>query len=637
MDYTKRFFHILNSDIVPQHAKFIFVSDFFSDEFTGGAELTTEALISNKNNVYKLKSNRVTKEVIERNMDRKWVLGNISQINEQLIPDLMKLNYVVLEFDYKFCKYRSIEKHYETEKKECDCVNTQHGKKISNLLSNAKHVFYMSEEQKNRQLKYLKNLNINNISVLSSVFTQEDLNLIKNLFLKNREKKNDKYVVFKSNSWIKGTGNALHYVKEKQLEYELIGDLRYHEFLEKLSFSKGIVYLPNGGDTCPRMIIEAKLLGCTMVVNDNVQHIKEKWFDTNDLNVIYDYLEHNSEHFWKTLEGKKVVISGYTQTRNCIEQNYPWKESIRSLLGFCDEVVVVDGGSTDNTWNELQTMSLLHPNLKVFQHQFNWNDKRFALYDGQLKAISRSKCTGDVLWQSDIDEIVHEDDFEKIIHLANQLPNDVDVITLPLIEFWGSKNKIRVDVLPWKWRLSKNSPNITHGVPKSHQRFDEQGLMYSLGSDGTDYIYKDTNEPVIVATFYTQEIEQCRQAAMMGNQEALNVYEKYIHAFMKQFPIVYHYSWFNIERKIYTYKNYWSKHWESLFNKKQEDTIENNMFFHKKWKDVNNDEIKKLSDKLEKEMGGWIFHQKIDFNRKTPWLNFTKKHPRFIQGWIKSS
>jgi hypothetical protein len=129
------------------------------------------------------------------------------------------------------------------------------------------------------------------------------------------------------------------------------------------------------------------------------------------------------------------------------------------------------------------------------------------LYDGQLKAISRSKCTGDVLWQSDIDEIVHEDDFEKIIHLANQLPNDVDVITLPLIEFWGSKNKIRVDVLPWKWRLSKNNPNITHGVPKSHQRFDEQGLMYSLGSDGTDYIYKDTNEPVIVATFYTQERE----------------------------------------------------------------------------------------------------------------------------------
>jgi hypothetical protein len=61
------------------------------------------------------------------------------------------------------------------------------------------------------------------------------------------------------------------------------------------------------------------------------------------------------------------------------------------------------------------------------------------------------------------------------------------------------------------------------------------------------------------------------------------------------------------------------------------------MFFHKKWKDVNNDEIKKLADKLEKEMGGWIFHQKIDFNRKTPWLNFTKKHPRFIQGWIKSS
>ena len=32
--------------------------------------------------------------------------------------------------------------------------------------------------------------------------------------------------------------------------------------------AKGLVFLPKGGDTCPRLVIEAKLLGCDIVTND---------------------------------------------------------------------------------------------------------------------------------------------------------------------------------------------------------------------------------------------------------------------------------------------------------------------------------------------------------------------------------
>ena len=60
-------------------------------------------------------------------------------------------------------------------------------------------------------------------------------------------------------------------------------------------------------------------------------------------------------------------------------------------------------------------------------------------------------------------------------------------------------------------------------------------------------------------------------------------------------PTVHHYSWFNIERKIKTYKNYWSSHWQSLYDIKQEDTSENNMFFNKPWSKVSDKDVSEMA------------------------------------------
>ena len=51
------------------------------------------------------------------------------------------------------------------------------------------------------------------------------------------------------------------------------------------------------------------------------------------------------------------------------------------------------------------------------------------------------------------------------------IPKNMDLICLPVIEYWGKNEKVRIDVNPWKWRLSKNRPYITHGIPaKLHTR-----------------------------------------------------------------------------------------------------------------------------------------------------------------------
>jgi hypothetical protein len=102
---------------------------------------------------------------------------------------------------------------------------------------------------------------------------------------------------------------------------------------------------------------------------------------------------------------------------------------------------------------------------------------------------------------------------------------------------------------------------------------------------------------------------------------------------VNQLPGVYHYSWFDIKRKIHTYKNYWSKHWTSMYKKSIDDIPENNMFFDKKWSEVSNEEIKELSIKMEKELGGWVFHEKIDFTKPTPWIKINRSEPKLSKEW----
>ena len=92
-------------------AQVIFVADLFIDDYVGGAELTSEALISEcPFKIQKIKSQHVTMELLRQGVSKHWIFGNFAALNTQLITSIIaNLQYSILEYDYKYCKYRSPE------------------------------------------------------------------------------------------------------------------------------------------------------------------------------------------------------------------------------------------------------------------------------------------------------------------------------------------------------------------------------------------------------------------------------------------------------------------------------------------------------------------------------------------------
>tara|TARA_R100001594_G_scaffold148761_1_gene204745 strand:+ start:7712 stop:9799 length:2088 start_codon:yes stop_codon:yes gene_type:complete len=295
---------IVGENIQVSASKYIFVSDYFDDQMSGGAEFSLGTLMKQCPDEYmRFNSAQVGPHMLEDLEDKQWIFGNYTQLNPQLIDFLIqkKISYNVVEFDYKFCRYRNMELHKMLENKECDCAGTDQGKTIENFLANAQNVFFMSDKQKQAHLDNMPSLEKKKCTTLSSVFDGEFFDKIKKLRRKYRNKKKDVWVISSSPSWMKGAEEAEKWCKDNKKEFIKLHGKSYDEALETLASAKGLCFVPTGGDTCPRLVIEAKLLGCDLHINENVQHADEKWFDTKDYQKTVRYLKKVPQKFWNSV------------------------------------------------------------------------------------------------------------------------------------------------------------------------------------------------------------------------------------------------------------------------------------------------------------------------------------------------
>ena len=118
---------------ITDNTKIVFVSDVYAEDSISDAEMTMQALINScPLEFIKLKSNQVNLDVLKQGHRCHWIFGNFVELDSNLIPTIVaNMKYSIIENDYKYCKFRSPEKHQNITETPCDCNNQINGKIIS--------------------------------------------------------------------------------------------------------------------------------------------------------------------------------------------------------------------------------------------------------------------------------------------------------------------------------------------------------------------------------------------------------------------------------------------------------------------------------------------------------------------------
>jgi len=120
------------------------------------------------------------------------------------------------------------------------------------------------------------------------------------------------------------------------------------------------------------------------------------------------------------------MITGINVVRNCIENGYPWVESILSAYPMCDEYLVNDGGSTDGTRETLQQLQRIYPRIKIY-HIPDTDNIRWDSVSSQINHLIH-EAQGDIIFLGNADELIHEQDLQKV-------QQDAEETTLRILRF----------------------------------------------------------------------------------------------------------------------------------------------------------------------------------------------------------
>lgn len=313
-----------------------------------------------------------------------------------------------------------------------------------------------------------------------------------------------------------------------------------------------------------------------------------------------------------------TLISGYTTTYNCNDIDAPYVESIRSMLGFCHEVVVVDGGSNDGTLEVLQQLARSDKRVRVYVEPVDLTHPRWAIHlECSLKAKARLLCEGELLWEMSNEEIVSPHESAKIVELAQgakELLIDTPALLLPVVYLWGNLSTIRGDRPRFTPRLSRNDPRITHGIPKAALLHDELGNRYPRfeGPVATptisQLIWIDSG--VEVPSRVPQPFSDIDRKGVWSSSDLATS--------LNTLPITVHTGDINLTRSLRRARSFFPGYYNSAFKELEFDSARWNPFFKAPWGLLSEDDLATIEEQLSLDTSCELFvDQEVDKKKRT--------------------
>lgn len=201
-----------------------------------------------------------------------------------------------------------------------------------------------------------------------------------------------------------------------------------------------------------------------------------------------------------------MKVTAFSYIRNGFIYDYPFLESIQSVLPLCDEFVMVIGDSVDGTREAVAALN--NPKIKIVDTVWSEEAREKGYIFAQQSNIGLDYATGDWAFHIQADEVIHEKDYPAIRKAMTDYLNDKNVegLLFHFINFFGDykhygpsrrfhNKEIRI-IRPWK---SIRSYRDSQGFRKYNNPdafLEEKGeKLHVKQIDATVYHYSYTRNP----------------------------------------------------------------------------------------------------------------------------------------------
>jgi len=190
---------------------------------------------------------------------------------------------VLFEHDYGYCQLRNVHQHPNDF---CTCSSPDHP--AQRLYAAARRILYTTRYHYKAQNVTLQGRHADrSVIVGSSAWSRQDLEYMAGLDV---TQKGEHFVIMRSEWPHKGMHIAIAYAQQEGIPVRLVSSAHPAGMYQAFARAQGFLFFPQWREPSGRVAVEALLMGCRVLHNDDVGHTHEPWFGTMDRDALFTFL-----------------------------------------------------------------------------------------------------------------------------------------------------------------------------------------------------------------------------------------------------------------------------------------------------------------------------------------------------------